>query len=191
MTLPAVSPVVVSKHQGQIFKRGEWFFEPKYDGWRAIYEFDQEGPRFISRGGKLIARFQDQALRISKELTVDSVILDGELTALDPATGYARLTDLVRSRKPIYYMAFDLMYLNGEDLRFKPLRQRKILLSRLLAKTRSVMAVSYTSRLTSGFLQGLENLGLEGVVIKKLDESYTTSAQWYKVINPKYKPSTI
>ena len=95
---------------------------------------------FFSKSKDRLTGFRDLAEAILKELPVESAILDGELAATDDC-GRTMFTALIDGKKPVLYFAFDLLWLNGEDLRALPLLERKEKLKRIVP-TRSA-AVLY------------------------------------------------
>jgi len=118
----------------QPFTDHKWLFEPKWDGYRALCYFG-ESVRFISRRkNDLTKRFPElQSIQIKAE----SAIIDGEITAIDQ-DGLPCFDELKRTRRTcaIVFYAFDLLELNGEDLRGLPLLKRKAALKRILHKTK-------------------------------------------------------
>ena len=109
------------------FSDPKWLFEPKWDGFRALCYFDKS-IRFISRRkNDLTKRFPElQAIQIKAE----SAIIDGEITALDDQ-GLPCFDELKKNRRScaVVFYAFDLLALNGGDLRVCPLLARKAALT--------------------------------------------------------------
>lgn len=116
----------------QPFSDPKWLFEPKWDGYRALCYFG-ENVKYISRRKKdLKKRFPElQAVQVKAE----SAIIDGEITAIDDH-GLPCFNELKRTRRScaVVFYAFDLLALNGEDLRTLPLLKRKANLKRILRK---------------------------------------------------------
>ncbi len=106
---------------------------------------DEHGTQLISRRGNVYRRFTELAAAIHVELDCQA-ILDGEIVCLDDA-GRPQFYDLLRRRgQPVFY-AFDLLQLDGEDLRSRPLIQRKELLRRIIPEQPSVLL--YASHIES------------------------------------------
>jgi hypothetical protein len=78
-------------------------------------------------------RFSDLRDAISGDLKVEDAILDGEIVVLDES-GRSLFNELLRSRSTPIYAAFDLLWLNGDDLREKTVVERKAMLKRIIAK---------------------------------------------------------
>jgi hypothetical protein len=100
----------------------------KYDGFRALLEIDAAGAR-LSRNRNLFRHLDPMA----KRLSVTDALLDGEVICPDD-TGRPIFLDLLRRRKPAAFVAFDLLWLDGEDMRALPLVERKKRLRRLLRR---------------------------------------------------------
>jgi bifunctional non-homologous end joining protein LigD len=112
-----------------------WLHEIKHDGFRLLARKDAAGVRLITRAGKdFSARFPFIAMAASK-LPVRSCLIDGEAIVCDES-GLA-VFDLIRgygSKASAVLCAFDLLELNGKDLRREPIEIRKHLLAKLLKR---------------------------------------------------------
>jgi ATP dependent DNA ligase-like protein len=128
--LPRVRPLAL-KRRAQAFDNPNWLYEIKYDGFRALLEIDDAGARLLSRNRNRFKHLDPLAAALAKRLRVTNGILDGEVICVDE-TGRRIFLDLLRRREPCF-VAFDLLWLNGEDLRPLPLIERKKRLKRLLA----------------------------------------------------------
>jgi ATP-dependent DNA ligase len=135
-------------------------------------------------------RFSDLAACIAKEVNVKDAVLDGEIVALD-RTGKPAFYDLMkRQSQPVYY-AFDVLWLNGRDLRNLPLLERKkILRSVIPRKSSSVGCVSYVDRGALKLFELVKESDLEGLVVKRKDGKYKEQTLWYKILNPTYTQKT-
>jgi bifunctional non-homologous end joining protein LigD len=116
----------------------EWLHEIKIDGYRAQVHLHGGKVTVYSRNGYDWTRQFAASARAAEELRADEAILDGEATVLGK-TGlpdFQALRRELRNRhsKRLIYHAFDLLYLNGRDLRPLPLVERKAALRKLLAK---------------------------------------------------------
>ncbi|MCA9151063.1 MAG: DNA ligase D, partial [Planctomycetales bacterium] len=118
---------------------------------------------------------------------VSSAILDGEIVALrdDGVTDFQKLQSCINDPfSPIVYFVFDLLYLNGYDLRKCPLKERKELLARVFAD--STLAIRYVDHLEGhgeAFREQCLKAGVEGVISKRADKPYrgSRSREWLKV----------
>jgi bifunctional non-homologous end joining protein LigD len=106
-------------------------YEIKHDGFRALAVIENGRCRFFSRNKHRLTGFRDLAEAIVRELNVESAILDGELVATD-GMGRTVFGALMQRSRTVRYFGFDIVWLNGEDLRPLPLLARKDKLKRIL-----------------------------------------------------------
>jgi bifunctional non-homologous end joining protein LigD len=164
-----------------------WVHEIKHDGYRVQAHFDGEPRIYTRRGNEWAARMPTIAAAL-KALPANNLILDGELVALD-RTGKPSFYELpnelkVRVKARLVYYAFDLLYLDGFDLRRAPLAGRKRVLAELLSGD-GLNLIRYTEHLEGDgatVLQHACKLRLEGIVSKRADAPYRsgTRPEWVK-----------
>ena len=116
------------------FSDPEWIFEPKWDGYRALCLIENGSVRFMSLNRKELTERFPELWTIHNAIKIPSAIFDGEIVGLDQ-NDLPCFEDL-QNRKQCFvvYFAFDLLLLNGNDLRNEPLIERKSLLERNLRK---------------------------------------------------------
>ena len=173
------------------FDSDQHIFELKIDGFRALAHIDSGQGQLISRNGNVFRGFAELAAWIAKHLRVDSAILDGEIACVD-GDGRPVFRDLLFRRKQCIFIAFDLLYLNGKDLRVLPLLERKAALKKLLRRKRS--RILYLDHIESDgrlLFEQIVKMDLEGIVCKRKDSPYKVtekpSRHWIKGIkNPMY-----
>src|SRR5688572_14549420 len=107
------------------FSHPDWLYEIKHDGFRALAYVEGGRCPLISRQGHQFPTFAGLCEAIPRELQADQAILDGELVCLNPKDGRAQFTELLHRRAEPYFYAFDLLSLNGDDLRGLRLIDRK------------------------------------------------------------------
>jgi bifunctional non-homologous end joining protein LigD len=166
---------------------GDWLYEVKLDGYRALCFKDGKEVRLISRNNKPLN--YPQLLDALKALPADHVILDGEIVALDEkGRSSFQLLQIYKSsekRVPLVYYVFDLLFLEGKDLRNEPLSARRKLLATVLKKAPENIRLSeglQGSR--EDLLRVAQEFGLEGLVAKRLGSLYESgrrSDAWVKV----------
>jgi bifunctional non-homologous end joining protein LigD len=114
-------------------------------------------------------------------------VLDGELAVPDQ-TGRTVFAAMMKHRQQARFYAFDLLYLNGEDLRQLPLLTRKAKLRRLLpSRSAHVLYVDHTKGSGQRLYELACELDLEGIVAKRADSPYKEDARnphWIKIKNP-------
>jgi len=106
------------------FSSPDCIFELKYDGFRALAEIEYGRCRLISRNGNAFATFRGLALRIGKLFPDNRVVLDGEIVCLDKR-GRPLFKELLFHRSEPSFVAFDLLYDTGTDLRREQVLDRK------------------------------------------------------------------
>jgi len=165
-----------------------WIHEIKHDGFRILARKDSAGVRLITRAGNdFSSRFPLIATAVSK-LPVRSCLIDGEAIVCDE-NGLA-VFDLVRRYGTIAnaeHCAFDLLELDGRNLRGEPIEKRKELLAELLSGPQ--LSLDFNECFDEdGAIVFREacRLGCEGIVSKRLGSTYRSgrSPHWIKVKNP-------
>jgi bifunctional non-homologous end joining protein LigD len=167
-----------------------WIHEIKHDGFRIMARRDATGVRLITRNGNdLTNRFPFIETAVAA-LPARSCVVDGEAIVCDNKTGLA-VFDLMRGHRRIagaVLCAFDLIELNGEDLRRYPIEKRKSLLAKLLRDSHlSIVLNEHYNEDGAIVFREACKLGCEGIVSKRLGSSYRSgrSKHWVKVKNPK------
>src|ERR1051326_1354876 len=118
------------------FDSDQHIFELKIDGFRALAIIESGTAELVSRNGNTFRGFAELATWIAEHLRVKNAVLDGEIACVD-ATGRPVFRDLLFRKRHCVFIAFDLLYLNGKDVRALPLIERKALLKKLLRRKRS------------------------------------------------------
>ena len=115
------------------FDSDDYIFELKIDGFRSLAYIETDKCELVSRNGNTFRNFKDLAQWIGENLRVENAIFDGEIACVDDS-GRSVFNDLLFRRRECVFFAFDLLFLNGEDLRTLPLTERKARLKRLLRR---------------------------------------------------------
>lgn len=170
----------------------QWAFEIKWDGYRLAIHKEGDRVRIITRGGHdWTERFPAIAKEASR-LAVDTFILDGEGVMLDEQgrADFGALQNALGGRggkrraHDVIFYAFDLLYLDGRDLRDRPLFERRSALASLIVEEWS--AIRFSSEIeTDGasFLKSACDMGLEGIIAKRRNSRYRSgrNGEWIKV----------
>ncbi len=188
---PMMSTLVDGPPRGQ-----DWLFEVKWDGVRAIAFVDHEEVRLQSRSGIRCERQYPELAVIHHQVGASQVILDGEIAVLDEK-GVARfhliqpriansdpntVAHLVRST-PVVYFVFDLLYLDGYDLRNVNLSTRRELLNKVLTPDSVIRISEAFPGAGQELLDAARAAGLEGVIAKHANSCYESkrSREWLKI----------
>src|SRR5437867_2660247 len=164
----------------------EWLHEIKYDGYRMLCRINSGEAELYSRNRK---RWTPQLMPIAHaaaRLRVESAWIDGEVVALerDGRTNFQALQNaLASSTERLFYYVFDLLYLDGHDLRQVPLVQRKRLLQSLIAPGGMLRYSEHVQGSGQAFFDEVCKLRLEGIVCKRADSQYQSGrgTAWLKV----------
>ena len=165
-----------------------WLHEIKHDGFRILARRESADVRLITRAGNdFSGRFPFIAIAVSK-LPVRSCLIDGEAIVCDE-NGLADF-ELIRGHGTAanaVHCAFDLLELDGMDLRRRPIEERKGLLTQLLRGSNASIVLNkhYEDDGAIVFREACR-LGCEGIVSKRLGSTYRRgrSPLWLKVKNP-------
>jgi bifunctional non-homologous end joining protein LigD len=151
-----------------------WIHEIKFDGYRVqVHIKDGKVKVFTRRGNDWSNRFRKIAAD-AFEVNAGSAIIDGEVVVPGPkgVTDFSVLQNELKGRSgKIVLVAFDLLYLNGDDLRRLPLVERKAQLKLLVAGTDVQFSDSFEIDGQEMYLHACK-IGLEGVVSKVRDSTY-------------------
>ena len=161
-----------------------WIHEIKFDGYRVqVHLANEEVKVFTRRGHDWTNRFKKVA-EDAWHIKAGSAIVDGEIVvpAADGTTDFSVLQNELKGKSTsIVLVAFDLLYLNGRDLRKLPLVARKAELKKIIAGTNVQFSESFEIEGRSMFEHACK-LGLEGVVSKVRDSAYASGRgnNWVK-----------
>lgn len=180
MGLPKIEPVRPVRSKSVPVGK-DWIYELKLDGFRGVLTIEKGKGKFTSKTAKPMPRFQPLADALTRALGVRDAILDGEIIVMGKE-GPDFYALFFRRGEPAF-AAFDLLWLNGRDLREWPLWRRKKRLATLVAKT----PVAYVDHIEDPALFAVTaKRDLEGIVAKRRGEPYGAEAHWIKVKTPGY-----
>jgi bifunctional non-homologous end joining protein LigD len=164
--------------------RTGWIFERKLDGLRCIAVRDGQAVQLWSRNhNSFLDRFPEVAVAL-RSLSPPRFSLDGELVAHDGRdfVGFGQLQQH-GSRLRTVFCVFDVLELDGRDTTSLPLRERKKLLSELMADSATLQLVSELTGSPDGLLSRACESGWEGLIAKRADGAYVSgrSSDWVKL----------
>jgi bifunctional non-homologous end joining protein LigD len=168
----------------------QWIHELKYDGYRTQLALSGADRHAYTRRGHDWSHLYAELLNTAAALPCRSAILDGEVIVQD-AKGRPDFEGLRRElakRRPqgLVFMAFDLLHLDGGDLRREPVEDRRARLHDLLGANEAGRCLQFSDSVTGGgpeFFELADQMGLEGIVSKKLGSRYRSgpAKSWLKV----------
>lgn len=165
----------------------EWIHEIKYDGYRTQLILEGAKTRaFTPNGHDWTDRYR-AIVAAATALPAASAIIDGEVivTGAEGKPDFGALRQAIRQEeKPLVFVAFDLLHLDGTDLRRQPLSERRQLLWQLLEPAEGRIQFSHHMEAKgSDFFKAVDRAGLEGMVSKRKDSRYHSgpSKSWLKI----------
>lgn len=181
MPLPRVVDPVLPTLARAVPLGREWTYELKLDGFRGTLYLERGTGRFLSKNKRPLRRFHDLAMSIAQTLPKVEAIFDGEVVVMGESG--PQFYKLLFNRGTPQYAAFDLLWLDGEDLRPLPLWKRKRALAKLIRNTPIGLVETTTDpRLFDVTVE----LDLEGIVAKRRTDPYAADTRWVKVKHRAY-----
>jgi len=194
--MPTIVRPMLATPIAKPFDNPDWVFEIKWDGYRAVAFIEEGRVRLVSRSqNDLTAQFPELGA-LPKFVRAQRTILDGEIVALDEKgrpsfslmqqrTGFHPGKHRLPGRKgvPIVYYAFDLLYLDGFDLRRVALEARKQLLREHIKADGLIHYSDHFAEKGRDLFEAARQQGLEGIVAKKRNGAYQEkrSSDWLKI----------
>ncbi|HSM85238.1 MAG TPA: DNA ligase D, partial [Candidatus Limnocylindrales bacterium] len=173
----------------------DWLFEVKWDGYRAICFIEHGKVRMVSRrGNPMEGQFPEIAEALAQNIKAATAIIDGEIVAFDEngvpsfqhlqnRMGFRKSAAMREKPQAMSFFAFDLLYLNGYDLRKASLIDRRQLLASIILPGEVVKYSEHFAGQGHELLRAIKEKGLEGVVAKQAQSRYESrrSPDWIKV----------
>jgi bifunctional non-homologous end joining protein LigD len=194
--LPLIEPMLATPARAVPGDEGEWSAEAKWDGARVVAYVDRGTVMLRGRGGgDVTGTYPEVAASLGRAAGRRTVILDGEITVFDgdrPSFAMlqrrmhvARPTLALLAAVPVTYVAFDLLW-QARSLLRSPYAQRRALLDGLALAAEHVSVPPSFPRQARALADASRELGLEGVVLKRLSSSYQPgqrSGDWLTIRN--------
>ena len=166
-----------------------WIHEIKFDGYRLQARLDHGKVRLLTRNGLDWTRKFTGIANAVAELEADTALIDGELVVEgdDGVTSFSLLQEELKSGRQsrLVYYVFDLLHLDGRDLRSLPLADRKEALAQLIESAPKASPVRFSESIAERgavLIRHACKLGLEGIISKKADGAYRSGRgrDWVK-----------
>ncbi|AMX97970.1 MULTISPECIES: ATP-dependent DNA ligase [Mesorhizobium] len=166
----------------------EWLHEIKFDGYRTQIIKDENGIRLFTKNGyDWTGRYIELAGE-AEAIEAESFIIDGETITVNEAglSDFQALQSAVTRRKPsrdLYLVAFDLLHLNGHDLRNMPVEDRRQILQELIPAVGRIQVSKAMPGTGDAVYHLVDRAGLEGMVSKRKDSVYRSgpTMNWRKI----------
>lgn len=166
-------------------KKG-WIYEIKLDGHRALAEISESGINLSSRTGQKMNESYQEIIDALGAMRHE-MIIDGEIVILD-REGKARFETLQAYSRThegtLVYYIFDILYLDGRDIRNLPLIQRKEILKKVITSSSILKLNDYVEKNGTAFLKTARQKGVEGIIAKDGRSPYRTgrrTSEWQKI----------
>ncbi len=185
-SLPEFTSPMLATLTDSAFDNSDWLFEVKWDGYRTLAYIDNKVVLY-SRNKNL---FNSTFPSIAKELAKIKIncILDGEVVIVDEKgrSDFQLMQNYQATQKGnLCYYVFDLLFINGEDIRDLPLEERKERLKTLLAAypLKTVLFSDHIEKKGIPFFEKAQEFNLEGIIAKKKSSIYRSarSKEWLKI----------
>ncbi len=179
--IPPLMPILVEKPP----EGDGWIHEVKFDGYRSQIVRDIDGVRiFTRRGLDWTSKYRDLAAAAAS-LEVESAIIDGEIIVTNEAgiSDFAALRKAITRRQhDLYFVAFDLLHLNGHDLCDMVLEDRREILAEMIPEGGRIQYSRALPGDAKAIFHLVDQAGLEGVVSKRKESKYRSgpSTNWLK-----------
>jgi bifunctional non-homologous end joining protein LigD len=193
---PAFQPMLAAAGY-QPFDAPGWWFEPKFDGVRSLVYLEGEAVRLVSRTGRDQSSSYPELQSVYRRIHATNAVLDGEIVATNEAgqasfellqqrMNLASAAEIKRMQKaiPVELVAFDLLWLDGEDLTPRPLSERRSRLVDIVAEGRGLRLIYWVEDGGEAFYDAAKGLGIEGIIAKRSQSRYTPgrrSEDWRKI----------
>lgn len=191
----AITPMLASVSE-KPFDDPSWFFEIKWDGYRAVAFIENGSVRLVSRNHNDLTPRYPELRMLPQAVNAKVAILDGEVVVLDEhgRSSFSLMQQRTGIRAhgrqaasnpdlPIVYYAFDLLYLDGYDLRHVTLEERKRVLYEVLRTGDLVRYSDHYPGQGLALFQVAKQKSLEGILAKKRNSCYEErrSREWLKI----------
>ncbi len=193
---PALAPMLAEGGWTPFDDEG-WWFEPKFDGIRTIATMTTDATRLVTRRGRDVSAQYPELHMVHELVNQVNAVLDAEIVAFDEDgrnsfEALQQRMNLVNEREikravqkvPVAMVAFDLLWLDGNDLTGLPLEQRRELLVRVVEEDPRLQLITHVRGRGKAFTETAREHGLEGLVAKRLGSRYQPgrrSPDWRKI----------
>ena len=177
-------PMLAGSRQ-EPFDGAGWAFELKWDGYRALALVTSDATELRSRSGRDLAGAYPELADLRRAVTLQEVVLDGEVVVLDE-DGRPVFNHLQKGRGPFTYVAFDILYADGEWLLERPWSERRARLVEAVAPEGAprLIVSDHVEERGRDLFAAAAARELEGIVAKRTDSVYRPGqrvSEWLKI----------
>jgi bifunctional non-homologous end joining protein LigD len=197
---PAAFPPMLAEGGWKAFDDDAWWFEPKFDGIRSVTPIATDATHLVTRNGRDVTDKYPELKMIHELVDQVNAVLDAEIVAFDEDgknsfealqqrmnLSNEREIKRISSKIPVALVAFDLLWLDGNDLTGLALEERRELLEAIVEQDHRLQVVTHVEGGGKAFAEVARGLGLEGVVAKRTGSRYQPgrrSPDWRKIKLP-------
>jgi DNA ligase D-like protein (predicted ligase)/DNA ligase D-like protein (predicted polymerase)/DNA ligase D-like protein (predicted 3'-phosphoesterase) len=194
---PGINVPMLAEAGGKPFDGKDWWFEPKLDGIRALATMSTGETRLQTRNGRDVSDAYPELHMIHELVDQVNAVIDGEIVAFEPdgrpsfemlqqRMNLKNEREIKRMSKqiPVTLVAFDILWLDGEELTGAPLEERREALESIAERDDRLQVVTHVRGEGKAFVEAARKLRLEGVVAKKMGSRYQPgrrTADWRKI----------
>jgi bifunctional non-homologous end joining protein LigD len=193
---PSIKPMLATATDAP-FDSDEWLYEIKWDGYRALAALNHGTVQLYSRNDKSFNQKFHSIVEALEKMDVNAVV-DGEVVAIDEdgKPSFQLLQNYLEEELNLIYYIFDLLWLNGEDLRNLPLIERKEKLLTLLEDIddNRIAYSDHIENFGADFFKEAEKADLEGIIAKRKNGNYYSAKrtkEWLKIKTHKRQEAII
>jgi bifunctional non-homologous end joining protein LigD len=177
---------MLAKETDTPFDNGDWLFEIKWDGYRAISEIKNGEVKLYSRNGNSFLGSYPPVVDALAKIR-HNVVLDGEIVVLneDGVSDFQKLQHYEdNTQYPLCYYIFDVLFIDGKKTTALPLIERKQLVRKIIPKSAVLKYSDHIIGKGKDFFAAAQQQDLEGIMAKKADSEYhegTRTNEWLKI----------
>lgn len=195
--IPVIRTPMLATLVDEAFDDDDWLFEIKWDGYRAICTVRENGKlSLVSRNGLDFLKQFPELEELNGAWKTLPIVVDGEIVSLDERgrSSFQRLQGSFNKQRPsarspeakkypLTYVAFDVLYADGKDLRKTPLERRKGILEQVIGDTDLVLYSKHVIGDGRTFFEQAQRQQLEGIIGKRRDSLYQErrTRDWVKI----------
>ena len=193
---PSFAPML-AEGGWKAFDDEAWWFEPKFDGIRSTTYLATDLTKLVTRRGRDVTEQYPELHMVHELVNQVNAVIDAEIVAFDEDgrnsfEALQQRMNLMNEREikraaqkvPVAMIAFDLLWLDGNDVTGLPLEQRRELLTTVVEEDHRLQLITHVEGSGTAFTETARALGLEGVVAKRTGSRYLSgkrSPDWRKI----------